>query len=306
MEQLCLFDTLKEKIGRAIRLFQTFEITALRMNPKGYYLAFSGGKDSVAIYRLAQMAGVHFEAHYQFTTVDPPELVRFIRQNYPQVLIEPPSLSMWQLIPKKQIPPTRKSRYCCEELKERGGKGCFTVTGVRWEESASRTGRGYAEILGKKAPKQIIYLNCDNDELRRQVETCVVKGKRVLNPILDWTTEEVWKFIRNNQISYCDLYDQGFQRLGCIGCPMTSIRNRIWELRRYPGYQKAYIRAFDRMLRERRMAGKTDGTWTSKEAVFHWWLYGSVKVEAQIEGQMELNDFMELVPSGTETIYTAA
>lgn len=77
MEQLCLFDILKEKVDRAIRLFQTFEEMALRMSQKGYYLAFSGGKDSVVIYRLAQMAGIRFEAHYHLTTVDPPELVQF-------------------------------------------------------------------------------------------------------------------------------------------------------------------------------------------------------------------------------------
>ena len=117
MEQLCLFDILKEKVDSAIRLFQTFEEMALRMSQKGYYLAFSGGKDSVVIYRLAQMAGIRFEAHYHLTTVDPPELVQFIRLDYPQVVIDRPVLSMWQLIPKKQIPPTRKALYCCEVLK---------------------------------------------------------------------------------------------------------------------------------------------------------------------------------------------
>ena len=156
------------------------------MSQKGYYLAFSGGKDSVVIYRLAQMAGIRFEAHYHLTTVDPPELVQFIRRDYPQVVIDRPALSMWQLIPKKQIPPTRKARYCCEVLKECGGEGCFTVTGVRWQESAGRANRSFAEILRRNVKKQQeIYLNCDNDELRTQVETCAVKGKRVLNPILD-------------------------------------------------------------------------------------------------------------------------
>ena len=297
MEQLCLFDILKEKVDRAIRLFQTFEEMALRMSQKGYYLAFSGGKDSVVIYRLAQMAGIRFEAHYHLTTVDPPELVQFIRRDYPQVVIDRPVLSMWQLIPKKQIPPTRKARYCCEVLKECGGEGCFTVIGVRWQESAGRANRGFAEILGRNAKKrQEIYLNCDNDELRRQVETCVMKGKRVLNPILDWTEEDVWLFIRKYRVPYCILYDQGFRRLGCIGCPKASFKNRVREFERYPGYQKAYIRAFERMVQVRREAGKTDGNWTSGEAVFHWWLYGGSKSESQIDGQMEWKDLYETFP----------
>ena len=295
MEQVCLFYTLKEKVNRAMRFFQPFEEMALRMNQKGYYLAFSGGKDSVVIYRLAQMAGIRFEAHYHLTTVDPPELVQFIRRDYPQVVIDRPLLSMWQLIPKKQIPPTRKARYCCEVLKECGGEGCFTVTGVRWQESAGRANRSFAEILRRNVKKQQeIYLNCDNDELRRQVETCAVKGKRVLNPILDWTEEDIWLFIRKYCVPYCELYDQGFRRLGCIGCPKASFRNRVREFERYPSYRKAYILAFDRMVQVRRAAGKTDRSWTDGEAVFHWWLYGgSSKSESQIDGQMELEDFIK-------------
>ena len=249
------------------------------------------------IYRLAQMAGIRFEAHYHLTTVDPPELVQFIRRDYPQVVIDRPALSMWQLIPKKQIPPTSKARYCCEVIKECGGEGGFTVTGVRWQESAGRANRGFAEILGRNVKKrQEIYLNCDNDELRRQVETCVMKGKRVLNPILDWTEEDVWLFIRKYQVPYCELYDQGFRRLGCIGCPKASFKNRVREFERYPGYQKAYIRAFERMIQVRRDAGKTDGNWSSGEAVFHWWLYGGSKSESQIDGQMEWKDLYETSP----------
>lgn len=116
MEQYILFDELKEKETRAMALFRLFEDTAIRYNPDGYYLAFSGGKDSVVIYALAKMAGVKFKAHYHMTTVDPPELVRFIRRSFPEVSIDTPEDSMWSLIVKKQIPPVRTARYCCEVL----------------------------------------------------------------------------------------------------------------------------------------------------------------------------------------------
>ena len=187
MEQYVFFDELPKKIARAIDLFRTFEAAALRFRPEGYYLAFSGGKDSVTIYWLAKMAGVKFTAHYHLTTVDPPELVRFVRKDYPEVQVEKPELTMWELIVKKQIPPLRRARYCCEVLKEQGGEGAFTVTGVRWQESRKREKRSNLEILTSNDP---IYLNCDNEESRRQVETCALKGKRVLNPIIDWTEEE--------------------------------------------------------------------------------------------------------------------
>ena len=295
MEQLYLFDDLREKIRRAVKLMQGFEEAALRFQKQGYYLAFSGGKDSIVVEKLAQLAGVHYEAHYHLTTVDPPELVRFIRREYPEVVIDYPPLSMWQLIVKKKIPPTRKIRYCCDFLKENGGDGWFTITGVRWQESPGRSGRGSLEILGKNAKtRHEIYLNCDNDEARRQIETCALKGKRLLNPILDWTEEDVWRFIHTYQIPYCELYDQGFRRLGCIGCPKASFRSRMREFERYPGYKNAYIRTFERMVQARREAGKTDGNWSCGEKVFQWWiLENTTRTEPQVPGQMDLKDFIQ-------------
>lgn len=128
----------KNKVEVAIDRLQSFE-------PKeGYYLAFSGGKDSQCIYHLAEMAGVKFDAHYRITSVDPPELVRFIKTQYPDVALDYPRdadgnvITMWNLIPKQTIPPTRKARYCCDKLKESGGEGRLTVTGVRWAESPAR------------------------------------------------------------------------------------------------------------------------------------------------------------------------
>lgn len=126
------------KVDIAIKRFQTFE------PEEGYYLCFSGGKDSVVIKALADMAGVKYDAHYNVTSVDPPELVYFIREYHPDVIWNYPRdkdgnrITMWNLIPKKKMPPTRIARYCCAVLKEGGGEGRFIVTGVRWAESARR------------------------------------------------------------------------------------------------------------------------------------------------------------------------
>lgn len=295
MEQYTLFDELEKKVARAIELFRLFERTAMCYHPEGYYLAFSGGKDSVVIYALAKMAGVRFHAHYHMTTVDPPELVRFIRTSFPGVSIDYPKISMWNLIVNKQIPPTRINRYCCGHLKENGGESCFTVTGVRWQESMKRANRDFVEILGtKEKSKRIIYLNCDNEDARRQVETCSLKGKRILNPIIDWTEDDVWKFIRRYRIPYCCLYDQGFCRIGCIGCPLASTKNRVREFQRYPGYRQAYVNTFDRMVQARLESGKSPGNWKDGERVFQWWLYGGFKEEPQVEGQLELSDFIDM------------
>ena len=291
MEQLYLFK-IEKKIKEAVELLKMCEPAALAMNPAGYYLAFSGGKDSLVIYHLAKMAGVRFEAHYHLTTVDPPELVHFIRRNYPDVIIDYPPITMWNLIIKKQLPPYRNARYCCSVLKETGGEGRFVITGVRWQESRKRESRGAVEVLGSRKPDLI--LNNDNEESRRIIENCQMKGKRLINPIISWTENEVWHFIYSQKIAYCELYDCGFRRLGCIGCPLASVKNREWEFKRYQKFREADIRTFERMVVARRAAGKSDGNWSNGEAVFNWWMYGNPKQEKQVEGQMELNYDVEV------------
>ena len=127
-----------DKVQVSIKRLQAFE------PPEGYYVAFSGGKDSQCVYHLCKMAGVKFDAHYSVTSVDPPELVRFIKAKYPDVKFERQHdkdgkpITMWSLIPERKMPPTRVVRYCCRELKESNGVGRFTVTGVRWAESTRR------------------------------------------------------------------------------------------------------------------------------------------------------------------------
>lgn len=141
-----------DKVDKAIMRLQTYE------PEEGYYLCFSGGKDSCVIKALADMAGVKYDAHYSVTSVDPPELVYFIKDKYPDVEFEYTRdkdgnrVTMWNLIPKKKMPPTRIARYCCAQLKETGGKGRLKITGVRWAESARRK-RSHSEVtfMDKKA-----------------------------------------------------------------------------------------------------------------------------------------------------------
>ena len=244
IEQLNIYG--KNKVEVAIERLKLFE------PEEGYYLAFSGGKDSVVVKALADMAGVKYDAHYSHTSVDPPELIQYIKDVHPDVLIDYPRykdgtrITMWNLIPKKKMPPTRIVRYCCAELKESGGDGRFTITGARWDESAKRKNNQGIVTVYKAGRK-----------------------KTVLNPIIDWTTEEVWEFIRKHDIPYCKLYDDGYKRLGCIGCPMSN--KNAEELERYPKYKKAYLSAFGRMLEIRKENGLKCG-WETPEDVMNWWL----------------------------------
>ena len=265
----------KDKVQVSLDRIREFE-------PKGgYYLAFSGGKDSIVCYHLLKEAGVKFDSHYNHTTVDPPELVKFIREKYPDVERHHPDTNMWKLIEKKLMPPTRIVRYCCSELKEGGGVGRFVVTGVRWAESSRRKNtRGTVEFdtfgsQSKKAKeRREIFLNSDNDDRRKMMETCAIKGKHILNPIVDWEDSDVWEYIESRKIDYCSLYDEGYTRLGCIGCPMSGKGGMEKDFERYPRYKNGYIRAFDKMLKERERKGK-ETEWENGEEVFHWWISNS-------------------------------
>ena len=282
--QTDLFGRTHDKVINAIRRIQAF------CPDDGYFLAFSGGKDSVVIKALCDMAGVKYDAHYNVTTVDPPELVRFIIAMYPDVMLDRPEMSMRQLIIHKQMPPIRLQRYCCEVLKERNGKGRVTMTGVRWAESMRRktahgtvtiidgkAGAIASEIIGARYSKNIrggIVLNDDNDESRRMVEMCYRTSKTLVNPIIDWSDEDVWEFIRTYDVPYCSLYDEGWRRLGCVGCPLGGFASQKREFARWPVYRKLYTRAFDDMLLARKRAGKVNRNrlWTDGDGVFRWWI----------------------------------
>lgn len=256
----------RDKVDKALERLREFE------PPEGYYLCFSGGKDSVVIKRLADMAGVKYDAHYNNTGIDPPELVQFIKKEHGDVVFENPTdengkrITMWNLIPKKKIPPTRLARYCCQELKETGGAGRFCITGVRWDESSRRKNKRHMVEEHSKSGKQT--MSTDNTEDAPMFKFCHQYHKRILNPIIDWTDEEVWEFIKGYEVPYCTLYDQGLKRLGCIGCPMST-RQRM-ELERWPKYKALYMRAFDEMIAARIEAGLSC-SWTCAEDVMAWW-----------------------------------
>ncbi len=258
----------------------------------------SGGKDSDVCLALAQRAGIRFEVMHNHTSADAPETVYHIRDTFRKLeeqgikcTVNKPTykgklVTMWSLIPQKLMPPTRIARYCCDILKERSGAGRMITTGVRWAESTMRRkNRAALETVGGRMKEKIL-LN-DNDD-RRLFETCTLKAKRICNPVIDWTDRDVWDYIESERIETNPLYQCGFHRVGCIGCPMARLKGRYRDFARYPTYQRAYIRAFDRMLEERRRRGKMDGSWRSETTgidIFHWWMEDGV-----ITGQVSFEE----------------
>lgn len=251
------------------------------------YVAFSGGKDSVTLYGVCKLASEELgidlmdmcDFHYHVTTVDPPELIWFLRKNFPFVHRDRPKKTMWQLIATRcNMPPTKLVRYCCYELKEGGGDGRFCLTGVRRAESVKRSKRAVFETQDKDITKRIM-MN-DNEDFRQEMEHCIPRQKYVVNPIIDWTDEQVWEFIRKQNIPYCSLYDEGWERIGCIGCPMATTKIREKEFERYPKYRDAYVRAFQRMIDNCKARG-TAVSWDTGEECYQWWMYGDQNKKAE-------------------------
>lgn len=229
-------------VEKSIRLLKEHEPS------DGYYVAFSGGKDSTVMFDLVKRAGVKYDAHYNVTTVDPPELVLFIRHQYPEVVWERPAKTMYALIERMMTPPTRLMRYCCRILKEHGGEGRMVVTGIRAEESQARSKRSEIDS-DRNNPKDYVH------------------------PIFMWSENDIWQYINERQLPYCSLYDEGFERLGCIGCPMAGRKGREREFRRWPGIERAYIAACQKAVNRRIERGMpTIPFWQTGQEMFDWWM----------------------------------
>ena len=242
-----LFDSI-DKVQVAIERLKTFE------PDEGYYLAFSGGKDSVVIKALAEMAGVKYDAHYNLTTIDPPELVQFIKREHPDVIIHKPPMTFLKKLVEWGYP-QRQYRWCCNYLKESFGAG-FVITGVRWAESAKRKAN------------------------RNMVDVCYKGGKkRMLNVIIDWTNADVWEFIKGRGLSYCKLYDEGWDRIGCLFCPNAYYKQRLRQADLYPKYVNNFIKAFQKLYDNRIEDGRGHQVekWKDGEEMFWAWLRGNPK-----------------------------
>lgn len=258
---------LQKKMMYSIDLLKKAEKLALAYGggDKGYYLAFSGGKDSQALYHIAELAGVKFDAHMNLTSVDPPEVIRFVKQAYPEVDLIKPKKSIYQLAVEKEILPTMRVRWCCAEYKEMSGAGRVTLIGIRHQESSRRAKRNEVEISSRKYSGTLEGLDEYRQELKakrarrkskkygvnitnadqEQTLGCISgKESLLISPIIHWTEEDVWEFLNKvMEVPHCSLYDEGWHRIGCIGCPMSSAKQKQIENVRYPHVKRNWIKA---------------------------------------------------------------
>lgn len=259
---------LQKKILYSIDLIRKAEKMALRLDPEnGFYNTFSGGKDSQCLYHLVKLAGVKHKTHMSLTSVDPPEVIRFVKTQYPDVELIKPRMSIYDMAKKKHILPTMRFRWCCAEFKETGGVGKVTLIGIRKEESARRAKRGEisTNIKGKRTEE-----NFDQwSEHEEKMVACVGgKDKILVSPIIHWTERDVWEFLNKNGIPHCELYDQGYTRIGCICCPMSGYKQKVREIRRWPHVKRNWLKTIQWLIDN----GYSFSDNPNAEFGFNWWI----------------------------------
>ena len=195
----------------------------------------SGGKDSIVITHLMKLSGISFKLQSTLTGIDPPQLIRFIRKHYPECSFVRPHQSFWHLITTHNPPAGtgRGIKWCCTKIKENPSKKTPIKTrllGIRAEESPARAKYGCTNYFQKT-------------------------GETHHYPIFGWKRRHVWKFIKNYNLPYPKLYDQGFERLGCVVCPNHHGRHEPYR-KRWPNHFKCFERYVKVWWEKRQRQGK--------------------------------------------------
>lgn len=265
-----------KKVEVAYERFRWAAKEAERLFDMPLVVRYSGGKDSDVILQLAKESGVPFRVTHNLTTADPPDNVYYIRRVFAALReqgidakINVPKRSLWKIMRETLVIPSRVMRVCCGELKERKMPDApYIVTGVRWAESAGRRSKsGIAMVHAEHPSTSARYtggeqvaaaaglLTTDDASSRRLFEQCRMRGVRVLNPIIDWSDDDVWDYLHSRGIEGNPLYKEGWTRIGCVGCPLAGRRAREIAFARYPKLYKAWADAISYVIARRKEMG---------------------------------------------------
>lgn len=257
---------LAEKIAASIILLQQGEPLALSMNPgQGYWLGFSGGKDSVVLLSLAKLSGVKFHAEYHVVGNDAPSTVYFIRENFPEVHFWHPKEKFIPLVRKKGLP-TMQRRFCCERTKEAGGKGEVVLTGVRAEESRKRAAYSEVEIFSRRKEHEGKDRSRDAEWLKEVEHQCLKGQDRVMvRPLLNWTEDDIWEYTQKYHLPVNPNYAT-CGRVGCMFCPFAPGAQIEQYEKAYPGFKRAIVDALHVFWKK-----SPCHIFPTPEAYYDWW-----------------------------------
>ena len=241
------------------------EPLALELNPTdGYYLAFSGGKDSQCVMELARLAGVKYKAYYSVTGIDSPQNVHFINQFYPEVQFIHHEKNFFRLVEQKGLP-MMQSRFCCERLKENLGAGNVLIDGVRAEESTKRSTYTNVMIRSRRKENTTKGRHRTIEEIENNAHRCIKGKDRIdIHPLLNWTAADVWQFISQQQLPYNPCYEN-VGRVGCMFCPYATRQQIHLYIAQFPKYEDRLLRAIDVFLQKKPLL-------PNAELYLDWWL----------------------------------
>jgi phosphoadenosine phosphosulfate reductase len=92
------------------------------------------------------------------------------------------------------------------------------ITGLRRQQSESRSEIGIMELY--------------------VVDEAVHRDIAKLNPLANWTREEVWHYIREHKIPYNPLHDRGYRSIGCQPCTARAGNGKGERAGRWTGFNK--------------------------------------------------------------------
>lgn len=299
-----------EKIEKSKEVMRLAAKMSKQYYKKPLVICYSGGKDSDVLLHLACecLEKDEFRVLNAHTTVDAPETVYHIRSVFKKLTdggwsteIQMPiykgnPISMWTLIPEKRMPPTRIVRYCCEVLKEASTPNQVAALGVRADESRKRKGRdvfgmrgGNRQFYSFEHARDVYQDAQEKDEIWDcQLITGAKQNKDMLvNPIYEWTNSDVWQYIRGHEIKTNPLYECGFDRVGCVLCPMGGRKGMLKGATMFPKYAQAYKHAFQRMIDKRKKDG-LETVWNTGQECFDWWIGTD-----QVKGQISIDEYLK-------------
>lgn len=212
------------------------------------YISFSGGKDSTVLLHLARMRYPQIRAMFILTGNEYPEIARFVR-SFENIDIVRPKIKFrdviskygFPLISKEQAMYMHDAKYTKSEkmrylrINGRDGNGRQGMISKKWQfmlEAPFDISEECCHYLKKKPARDyekqtglrpIIGTMVSESTLRKQKymkTSCnVLDGENSASyPLSIWNDSDIWDFIHKYNIKYCELYDKGFDRTGCMVC----------------------------------------------------------------------------------------
>lgn len=218
---------------------------------KPLMVTYSGGKDSQVLVALAERAGINFEVVNSHTTADAPETVYFIREQFKAM--------------------EERGIKCSIVMPRYKDKPVSMWTLIPMMKAPPTRNRRYCCSILKESPT---------------MSGCfIATGVRWAESVRRNNTRGIMEISHINPLYQC-----GFERVGCVGCPLGGYKHQCRDFARYPKFKEAYIRAFQKMLdiRKERTMPNDIAEWKTGEDVFHWWMEDGV-----LPGQLSMDDLME-------------